>query len=464
MKKDFIQSIKIITLGLVIGLSVGSLFAWTNPTGTPQNSNSDAPIFTSSTAGTPSYGLDAQVKGGGSAANGVSLAINGALSALSLSVTANATIAGNLQVYGLNKANNSGIASWPAPVCVDATGNWTLCTAPPPPTYLLTVTTIGTGTGTINATYHVGGALIGNCTTSCTYSLPPGTVVDLTATPSTIPNSTFIAWGGTCTGNTCSAQVTMNAPQSVTAKFDLTSRGNNCVINTTTPATGVTGTTAVIGGNIVDPGGTTAQIPLGARGVRYGLTAPAYGTDVMDNSSGGAGAYTIPISGLSLSTTYHYQAFASNDIGGSCTGADQTFTTTNTATVKTLAVTITGTGSGGVTSTPSGIFCGKGTPPPTSPCSKTFAVGSSVTLHASAMSGSTFVPWTTSSGCNSINGSTGDCNVTMTTDKTIVATFNGPNVPTVTTTPASVIGSTTATVGGNVTSGGGATVTDRGIS
>src|SRR5262249_4991527 len=69
---------------------------------------------------------------------------------------------------------------------------------------------------------------------------------------------------------------------------------------------------------------------------------------------------------------------------------------------QTLTVTLAGTGSGTVTSSPAGISC-PGT------CSAAFGSGTSVTLTATAASGSTFAGWS-GAGCSG----TGPCTVSMT--------------------------------------------------
>jgi hypothetical protein len=76
-----------------------------------------------------------------------------------------------------------------------------------------------------------------------------------------------------------------------------------------------------------------------------------------------------------------------------------------------LAVTKSGAGSGVVTSSPSGINCG-------STCSASYSSGISVTLTATAASGSTFAGW--SGACTG----TGTCIVSMTTARNVTATFN----------------------------------------
>jgi hypothetical protein len=76
-----------------------------------------------------------------------------------------------------------------------------------------------------------------------------------------------------------------------------------------------------------------------------------------------------------------------------------------------ISVILDGTGSGTVTSSPAGINCG-------SVCSNNFDHNTVVTLTAEADPGSTFTGWT-GAGCSG----TGNCVVTMDTDKTVTAVF-----------------------------------------
>ena len=111
--------------------------------------------------------------------------------------------------------------------------------------------------------------------------------------------------------------------------------------------------------------------------------------------------------------------------GGACTGTSGTCTVSMTAartvaatfdttpTSATLTVTKAGTGSGTVTG--STIDCGTA-------CSASYTGGVSVTLTATAASGSTFAGW--SGACSG----TGTCAVAMTANRAVTATFN--TVPT----------------------------------
>jgi hypothetical protein len=76
-----------------------------------------------------------------------------------------------------------------------------------------------------------------------------------------------------------------------------------------------------------------------------------------------------------------------------------------------LSTVTMGSGGGTVTSAPSGINCG-------STCSSSFASGTTVTLNASPASGSSFAGW--SGACSG----TGSCTVSMTSARSVTATFN----------------------------------------
>ncbi|MEM7253762.1 MAG: hypothetical protein AAF493_20275 [Pseudomonadota bacterium] len=76
-----------------------------------------------------------------------------------------------------------------------------------------------------------------------------------------------------------------------------------------------------------------------------------------------------------------------------------------------LTVGLQGTGSGTVTSAPAGIVCG-------ADCTEAYTDGTSVTLSAQAVAGSSFTGWT--GGCTG----TGSCVVTMTSAQSVGATFD----------------------------------------
>jgi hypothetical protein len=112
--------------------------------------------------------------------------------------------------------------------------------------------------------------------------------------------------------------------------------------------------------------------------------------------------------GIEASTHYYYRVVAYNSAGDSATTTD---VTTPAATVNyTLTVNKSGSGSGTVTGT--GINCG-------ADCTHTAASGSSITLAATADSGSAFSSWT---GCTTSSGAS--CTVNLTNDTTVTAAFN----------------------------------------
>jgi hypothetical protein len=106
--------------------------------------------------------------------------------------------------------------------------------------------------------------------------------------------------------------------------------------------------------------------------------------------------------------------------GGACAGAGAcTVSMTEAKSVvanferKTLELTVTRVGSGGgtISSAPSGINCGID-------CAETYAIGTAVTLTATAANDSTFIGW--SGACTG----TGSCTVTMSEARSVTATFS----------------------------------------
>lgn len=80
----------------------------------------------------------------------------------------------------------------------------------------LTVSKLGTGTGTVTSTYPASPVI--DCGSSCSESYVQGTQVTLSATPD--PGGIFTGWSGGCTGtDTC--MLTLTDDTQVTANFDL---------------------------------------------------------------------------------------------------------------------------------------------------------------------------------------------------------------------------------------------------
>ncbi len=89
LKKDLIQTTKIILLALVLATGVGYVFAWTGPTQGPPNGNVSAPI---------NVGTTNQVKDAGLGVNAISVFGDGFLSG-NFGIGATSTIY-KLEIYG----------------------------------------------------------------------------------------------------------------------------------------------------------------------------------------------------------------------------------------------------------------------------------------------------------------------------------------------------------------------------
>jgi len=89
----------------------------------------------------------------------------------------------------------------------------------------------------------------------------------------------------------------------------------------TLDAQNITGTSAVIYGNILDTGDTSCS----ERGFDWGTTE-SYGNSWTESGTFSTGQFSLSLTGLSRSTTYHFRAKALN-INGWGYGSDLTFTT-----------------------------------------------------------------------------------------------------------------------------------------
>jgi len=174
-------------------------------------------------------------------------------------------------------------------------------------TFDLTVSTAGTGTGTI-AKAPTGTS----CGSGCS-SYDMGTTVQLTASPSS--GSAFAGWSGACSG-TGSCSVTMNSNESVTATFNQ----NLLDLNWSTAGTG-SGTIAV------SPAGTVCGTDCYsyASGTAVSLTATAGTNSTFTGWSGscsGTGACNITMnSNESATATFTSSNSGSTPSAGSYTGS-----------------------------------------------------------------------------------------------------------------------------------------------
>ena len=255
-------------------------------------------------------------------------------------------------------------------------------TSTPPNTHHLTVNESGTGAGTV--TSNPSGI---SCGTTCAADFPIGNTVVLSAAPT--GGSTFTGWSGAGCSGTGSCTVVMNADQTVTATF--TAPANTFTLTVTKAGVGL---------------GTVTSSPAG---IDCGTTcsfAFTSGTSVTLTATPAAGSTFGGWNGSGCSGT------------GTCTvvmSANRSVTATFNAVPSILTVNKAGTGTGTVTSSPAGINCGNAC----SAASASFPTGSSVTLTATASAGSIFVGWS-GGGCSG----TGTCTTVMTTNQTVVATFN----------------------------------------
>ena len=234
----------------------------------------------------------------------------------------------------------------------------------------------GPGTGTI--TSSPAGIDCGAGQTACAATFTAGSSVTLTATPDQF--SAFTGWGGDCSG-TSTCKVTMSAARSVKAIF--------APLKTLT---------------VSKPGNGLGSVTSVPAGINCGLTCSAQyaqGTSVTLTATAGADSTFTGWSGACSGTGQcTVQINADTGVNANFSGPDQR-----------LTVTEAGGGAGTVTSDPIGIDCG-------SVCSTPFPTGTSVTLTATAVSGSAFTEW--SGACT---GKQSTCTVTMDMARSVTANF-----------------------------------------
>jgi len=102
MKKDFINLIKIIVLGLVLSVGVAYILAWTGPTGIATSNNIDKPINTSTSN---------QKKGGGTPVSLLDVSNGQILSAGNFQVLNNATFNGSLIITSVSGSGTKQLCS-----------------------------------------------------------------------------------------------------------------------------------------------------------------------------------------------------------------------------------------------------------------------------------------------------------------------------------------------------------------
>ncbi|MBE7447922.1 MAG: hypothetical protein HS111_03225 [Kofleriaceae bacterium] len=191
-----------------------------------------------------------------------------------------------------------------------------------------------------------------------------------------------MAWGGACSGGTCS--VTMTQDRTVTANFKRTDK---------TLTVTVSGT------------GTVTSSPAGINAPGDNTETYAHGTMVTLTAAWNATSHTFAWSGACTGST------------ATCVVTmDQARSVTATFTIRTYTLTVAkaGFGTGTVQSTmPAGIIdCG-------ADCSEVVSHGTMVTLTATPSGGGVFFGWS-GGGCSG----TGTCTTTVTAATTVTATFD----------------------------------------
>jgi len=295
--------------------------------------------------------------------------------------------------------------------------------APPPPAqFVLSLTTVGTGTIAANPQPASG-----------TYTA--GTVVNLTATPAV--NFQFSGWSGACSG-TGACSVTMDAAKSVTATFTLkqfalvlATIGSGTITASPLPVGGTYGAGTVVsltaipaanfqftGWSGACSGSSSCNVTMDAtKSVTATFTLKQFVLTLATVGSGTITASPLPVggtygAGTVVSLTANPAAnFQFTGWSGACSGSsscsvtmDATKSVTATFTLKQFALTLATVGSGTITANPS-------------PVNGTYGAGTAVALTATPASGSQFSGW--SGACSG----TGACSVTMDAAKSVTATF-----------------------------------------
>ena len=226
------------------------------------------------------------------------------------------------------------------------------------PDVTLQVTVLGSGTADGVVTSDVGGI---SCPGTCSATVPPGTIVTLTASPP--EGARFVAWGGIC------SDVGFGSPCVVAATPGLA-----------VSATFEAGEFAILG----IAGGTPGLVTSTPAGVRCGAMCTG----------------VFPVGTIVTLTASEVPGTGATFVGweGACSGTEPTCVLTmndlqiawprweSLADRETLAVKKLGAGRGVVTSEGGGIDCGM-------LCGGGFVAGAEITLTATAASGSYFVGW-----------------------------------------------------------------------
>jgi hypothetical protein len=220
-----------------------------------------------------------------------------------------------------------------------------------------------------------------SCPSDCSQTYDHGTVVTLTATP-TATGASFMSWSGPCAGSPTASTcvVTMDQARNVTASFGFP-------VNVSVGGNGQG--TIQEGFRIVCPGDCNDVYAFGSNV----LLAPFPAANSNFGAWGGDCAGAVGGCSLTMNSPKNVSA---------------------TFTLKTFTLSVTRNGQGQVSSSPAGITCGFD-------CSGTYNYGQVVTLSAFGGIDTMFDSWG-AGHCDSETDN-GDCVVTMTSNRTVSATF-----------------------------------------
>ena len=182
------------------------------------------------------------------------------------------------------------------------------------PTYRVTLSKAGTGSGAVN----IGGSVVCNntCSTTTLYG-SKGSSFTFSATPAS--NSTFAGWSGACVG-TGNCTVVTDAPKSVTATFEPVSSRYTLTVNITG-----TGSGTVTGGAGVNCNSAACTYDLGpvSGEVDFFLSAtPASGSTFAGWSGGCSGTdkchvfFTVSAPSVSVTANFNAGATLPGDVNG----------------------------------------------------------------------------------------------------------------------------------------------------
>lgn len=228
----------------------------------------------------------------------------------------------------------------------------------------------------------------------------------------------------------------------------------------TVDAGSISSTSATMGGNITDDGGSQ----ITARGVCWNTSSGPTTANNKTSDGTGTGSFSSALSGLNPGVTYYAKAYAVNEAGTGYGNEISFKTNSNLATLTTNAVSALTTSSastgGNITSDGGGAVTARGvcwstSQNPTTSNSKT-TDGSGTGSFTSSITGLTAATtyYIRAYATNSAGTSYGNQLTFVTTQSLSMAV--------VTTSVVTNITTTAATLGGNVTSDGNANVTERG--